>query len=96
MLFKISWITENKCGWVRKIVPNTFQRLFTKQKHNMHYTCIRTIWGIYALLVLMATVSYNKNFSCNQKQNEDKITTLLCSKKVSISLKQLRRKKIYK
>lgn len=41
----------------------------------------------------MATVSYNKNFSCNQKQNEDKITTLLCSKKVSISLKQLRRKK---
>lgn len=41
----------------------------------------------------MATVSYNKNFSCNQKQNEDKITTLLCFKKVSISLKQLRRKK---
>lgn len=59
----------------------------------MHYTCIRTIGGIYALLVLMATVSYNKNFSCNQKQNEDKITTLLCFKKVSISLKQLRRKK---
>lgn len=62
----------------------------------MHYTCIRTIGGIYALLVLMATVSYNKNFSCNQKQNEDKITTLLCFKKVSISLKQLRRKKNYK
>lgn len=41
----------------------------------------------------MATVSYNKNFSCNQKQNEEKITTLLCFKKVSISLQQLRRKK---
>lgn len=40
----------------------------------------------------MATVSYNKNFFCNQKQNEDKITTLLRFKKV-FSLKQLRRKK---
>lgn len=40
----------------------------------------------------MATVSYNKNFFCNQEQNEDKITTLLCFKKV-LSLKQIRRKK---